>query len=148
MAGASKHPNRLGIKGWFSGGRYGIERYLYTLHRITGLGILLYFLLHILVNLSRVSGRSGWESWMASFESPLFEIGEYAVFVAFAFHAVNGVRLTLLELGFSFVLGRAEEPVYPYRSSLNVQRPYMVLVLFVAAVLAVAGGFDLLLLGH
>ena len=30
--------NRLGIWGWLGGGRWGWERYLYTLHRVTGLG--------------------------------------------------------------------------------------------------------------
>ena len=37
------HPNRLGLKGWVAGGRWGPDRYLYTLHRVTGLGLLLYF---------------------------------------------------------------------------------------------------------
>ena len=34
------HPNRLGVWGWLGGGRWGLERYLYTLHRVTGLGLL------------------------------------------------------------------------------------------------------------
>ena len=51
------HPNRLGIWGWLGGGRWGIERYLYTLHRLTGLGLLLYFLLHIVVTSARAFGR-------------------------------------------------------------------------------------------
>ena len=148
MTHGHKHPNRLGITGWLAGGRFGTERYLYTLHRLTGLGILLYFALHILVNLSRVFGRTGWEFFMGSFESPVFKLGEYAVFAAFAFHALNGIRLILIELGFPFALGRAEEPVYPYRSSLNVQRPLVVAVIFIAAALVVVGGYDLLFLGH
>ena len=53
--------NHLGIKGWAIGGRWSFERYLYTLHRLTGLGILAYFLMHIFVTSARVFGPESWE---------------------------------------------------------------------------------------
>ena len=83
---------------------------------------------------------------MGIFSSPLFKIGEFLVYVAFAYHAINGIRLILIELGFS--VGRAEEPVYPYKSSLNVQRPLMVAAMIVAAILIAAGGYDFFALTH
>src|SRR5512139_360508 len=93
------HPNRLGIWGWLGGGHWGYERYLYTLHRLTGLGLLLYFLAHIFVTSSRAIGRTAWESAMKSVSGPIFTLGEYLVFAAFVFHALNGIRLVLVELG-------------------------------------------------
>ena len=93
------HPNRLGIWGWLGGGRWGFERYLYTLHRLTGLGLLLYFLLHIFVTSSRAFGPEAWAASMGRVSGPLFIVGEFLVFAAFAFHACNGVRLVLVELG-------------------------------------------------
>ncbi len=140
-----QHPNNLGIKGWAVGGKWGFERYLYTLHRITGLGILAYFLLHILVTSSRVFGQVSWEMWMGIVDSKIFEIGEYLVFVAFGFHALNGIRLILIELGFA--VGKAEEPVYPYRSSLNTQRPLMIVIMVLAAALIAIGSYDFFALG-
>src|SRR5512140_1927589 len=104
------HPNRLGIWGWLGGGRWGTERYLYALHRVTGLGLLAYFLLHIVVTASRIWGQAAWDRSMAMVHGPLFTLGEYLVFAAFAFHAVNGVRLGIVELGFG--VGRPIEPVY------------------------------------
>ncbi len=104
-------PNRLGISGWVAGGRWGFERYLYTLHRVTGLGLLTYFVLHILVTSSRALGQASWERAMASVGGPVFKVGEYLVFAAFAFHALNGIRLFLVELGVG--IGRPIEPVYP-----------------------------------
>ena len=86
-----RHPNRLGIYGWFGGGRWGPDRYLYTLHRVTGLGLLTYFLVHIVVTSSRALGPGAWEDSMARVSGPLFYFGEFLVFVAFAFHAINGV---------------------------------------------------------
>jgi succinate dehydrogenase / fumarate reductase cytochrome b subunit len=131
-------PNRLGIAGWLGGGRWGFERYLFTLHRVTGLGLLLYFLMHIFVTTSRAFGKQAWETAMSLVTGPLFKTGEYLVFLAFAFHAVNGIRLVLIELGFG--VGRPIEPVYPYRTSVDVQRPLAIGVMVVAAIIAVLGG--------
>jgi succinate dehydrogenase / fumarate reductase, cytochrome b subunit len=135
-------PNRLGITGWLTGGRWGFERYLYTLHRVTGLGLLAYFVLHILLTSSRAFGRPSWERAMGAVGSPPFKAGEFLVFAAFAFHAVNGIRLALVELGIG--IGRPIEPVYPYRSSVHVQRPLAIGVMILAAVLVVMGGIGFL----
>ena len=137
-------PNRLGIVGWLGGGRWGAERYLYTLHRVTGLGLLAYFLLHIFVTAARRFGQEAWQQSMARVTGPVFTLGEYLVFVAFAFHAINGIRLVLIELGFG--VGKPIEPVYPYRTSVDVQRPLAVVVMLVAAVLVVLGGLDFFVL--
>jgi len=146
MATIKKYPNRLGIKGWFAGGRWGVERYLYILHRLSGLGLLTYFLLHILVTSSRAFGMESWQKAMAGVSGPVFKVGEFLVFAAFAFHALNGLRLVLIELG--ILTGPAEEPVYPYRSSLNVQRPFMIVMMILAAVIIAAGGYEFFLMGH
>jgi succinate dehydrogenase / fumarate reductase cytochrome b subunit len=137
MLESKSHPNRLGIWGWLGGGKWGAERYLYTLHRLTGLGLLAYFLMHIVVTSARALGKASWEQAMGAVSGPLFKFGEYLVFVAFAFHAINGVRLGLIELGFG--VGRPIEPVYPYRTSLDVQRPLAVVVVLLAAVIIVMG---------
>jgi succinate dehydrogenase / fumarate reductase, cytochrome b subunit len=135
-------PNRLGIVGWLAGGRWGFERYMYTLHRVTGLGILAYFLMHIFVTASRAAGQVKWDATMAQVSGPLFKVGEYLVFLAFAFHAVNGIRLVLVELGFA--IGKPIEPVYPYRTSVHEQRPLAIGVMILAAILAIAGGIGFL----
>jgi succinate dehydrogenase / fumarate reductase cytochrome b subunit len=141
MPSEKHYPNRLGIRGWLFGGRYGFERYLYLLHRLTGLGLLAYFTLHIVVTSSRAFGPEAWHSAMGMVEGPLFKVGEYLVFAAFAFHGLNGIRLVLLELGIA--VGRPIEPVYPYRTSVHVQRPLAVAVMLLAAALAVLGGVNL-----
>ncbi len=138
------YPNRLGVRGWLGGGRWGMERYLYTLHRLTGLGLLAYFLLHILVTSSRAFGESAWAAAMGAVSGPFFKFGEYLVFAAFAFHATNGIRLVLVELGFG--VGKPIEPVYPYRTSVDVQRGLAVSALVVGAALAILGAVELLLL--
>jgi succinate dehydrogenase / fumarate reductase cytochrome b subunit len=135
-------PNRLGIVGWVSGGRWGLERYLYTLHRVTGLGLLLYLVMHVVVTSSRALGEEAWARAMGSVTGPLFTLGEYLVFAAFAFHASNGIRLALVEMGVG--IGRPIEPVYPYRTSVHVQRPLAIAAMALAAVVALVGGFGFL----
>ncbi len=136
-------PNRLGVSGWLAGGRWGFERYLYTLHRVTGLGLLLYFLMHIGVTSFRAGGEHAWQAAMGAVKGPIFTVGEYLVFAAFAFHAINGIRLVLVELGFA--IGKPIEPIYPYRTSVDEQRPLAIGVMILAAILAVVGGFGFLM---
>jgi succinate dehydrogenase / fumarate reductase cytochrome b subunit len=132
--------NHLGIVGWLGGGRWGVERYLYILHRLTGLGLLLFFMMHIFASSVRMSGPESWAAAMVLLKNPVLKLGEFCVFILFAFHALNGIRLIFIELGLA--VGKAEEPVYPYKSSLNNQKPLMVIAMVIVAILIVAGGYN------
>jgi succinate dehydrogenase / fumarate reductase, cytochrome b subunit len=145
MAEIDRHDNRLGIWGWLGGGRWGVERYAYILHRLSGLGILAYFLMHTVVTSLRATGTYAWVQG-AYFDRPIFKFGEFLVFAAFAFHAFNGIRLVLIEFGFA--VGKPIEPVYPYKTSVNVQRPLLIVMMLLAAVFLVAGGYEFLGLGE
>jgi succinate dehydrogenase / fumarate reductase cytochrome b subunit len=141
MAEIKRYDNRLGIWGWLGGGRWGFERYAYALHRLTGLGILLYFLMHIVVTSLRAKGIYLWADG-GPLHKPIFRIGEFLVFAAFAYHAFNGLRLVLVELGVA--VGKPFEPVYPYKTSLGVQRPLMITMMILAALVFLAGGAEFL----
>ncbi len=141
MAEIKRYDNRLGLWGWLGGGRWGAERYAYILHRVTGLGILLYFLMHIVVTSLRATNTYLWVEG-GFLHQPIFKVGEFLVFAAFAYHAFNGIRLVLVELGFA--VGRPIEPVYPYKTSIGVQRPLFIVVMILAAVFLVAGGYNFL----
>ncbi len=135
------YPNRLGLNGWVFGGRWGVERYLFILHRLTGLGLITYLLMHIVVTASRALGAEWWDRSIGAVTGPIFTFGEFLVVAGFAFHAANGLRLVLIEMG--WLTGKAEEPIYPYKTSLNVQRPFMIVMMALAAVLIVMGGVDI-----
>jgi succinate dehydrogenase / fumarate reductase cytochrome b subunit len=134
-------PERLGVRGWAYAGRYSVERYLYVLHRLTGLGLIAYLLLHIVETGQRQAGEAAWSGLMALFTTPVFRGLEYLLFAAFVFHALNGARLLVTELGFG--LGRPGHPVYPYASSVKRQRPLMLVLMGLAAVLLILGGSSL-----
>jgi len=141
MAEIKRYDNQLGIWGWLGGGRWGIERYAYILHRLTGLGLLCYLLVHVVVTSLRAFGIYSWVEG-AFFHQPIFKVGEFLVFATFAYHAFNGIRLVLVELGFA--VGRPIEPIYPYQTSLNVQRPLLILMMVLAAIFVAAGGYEFL----
>jgi succinate dehydrogenase / fumarate reductase cytochrome b subunit len=135
------YPNRLGLKGWAYAGRYTLERYLYLGHRLSGLGLIAYMVLHIVETANRMRGEEAWEGLMALFASPPFRVIEYLLFAAAVFHAMNGVRLLVTELG--FFLGKPREPVYPYSTSLNRHRPLTYVIMALAGLIMVLGGSSL-----
>ena len=133
--------NYLGFIGWLWAGNYKLERYLYILHRITGLGILLFLLLHLMMTtVFRIQGQDVWETTMSILHNPWFKIGEYLVIVAFVYHALNGLRLILQELG--FLMGRPTPPIYPYRDSLRKKRPWTIAMIAVVVILALVFFYD------
>ena len=138
------HPNKLGIWGWLGGGRWGFERYLYALHRVTGIGLALYFVAHIVVTSSKALGPEAWERAMLAVSGPVLRVAEYLVFAAVFIHGLNGIRLILVELGLA--VGKPIEPVYPYKTSLGVQRPLAVGAMLLAAAAIIIGGIDIF--GH
>lgn len=136
------HPGRIGVLGWLRGGRHGIEGYLYALHRVSGVVLMLFLVAHVVVTSSRLLGQEAWEQVMALTHSPVAALFEYLVYAAFAFHALNGVRLIHIELGLA--VGQPDEPVYPYKGSIHKQRKLMIISMVIAGLLIALGGFDLL----
>jgi len=69
---------------------------VWVLHRISGIGIALFVGLHILASFS--NQLFGWDladSINALYMSPYFQI---VVFFCALFHAINGLRITILDL--------------------------------------------------
>jgi len=135
------NPNRLGIKGWIYAGKYSFERYLYLGHRLSGLGLIAYMVLHIVETANRLRGEEAWAGLMGLFASPPFKVIEYLLFVMAVFHAMNGIRLLLVELG--FFLGKPKDPVYPYSTSVLRHRPLTYIVMIIAVIVMVLGSSSL-----
>ena len=133
--------NRLGARGWVWAGNYKMERYLYLLHRVTALVLILYGVLHLTATtFFRIQGEGVWETTMAFVDNPWFKAGEYLVVLAFAFHALNGLRLILQEFG--FVMGKPKPPVYPYSDALRRKRPFTIAIIAVIGIIAVVFLYD------
>ena len=133
--------NYLGAGGWIWGGKYKLERYLYSLHRITGLGLILFVIIHlIMTTVFRIQGQDVWEATISLLHNPFFKFGEYLVVLAFVYHALNGLRLILQELGFA--LGKPTPPIYPYKDALRNKRPLTIAMITVVVIIAAIFLFD------
>ncbi|WP_431712120.1 succinate dehydrogenase, cytochrome b556 subunit [Glutamicibacter uratoxydans] len=66
-------------------------------HRITGVVIFLFLLVHVLdTALVRVDA-SAYDAVIATYKNPLMAIGETGLVAAILFHAFNGLRLILVD---------------------------------------------------
>jgi succinate dehydrogenase / fumarate reductase cytochrome b subunit len=138
--------NYLGVGGWVWAGNYKLERYLYILHRVTGLGILLFLLVHLIVTtFFRIQGQEVWEKAMTVLNNPLFKTGEYLVVVAFVYHALNGLRLILQELG--LLMAKPIPPIYPYSDSLRKKRTWTMAIIGIIIILCLVFFYDFIVGG-
>ena len=71
----------------------------WILHRLTGLGLTFYILVHIVALTGLTKGEAAFNEEMALFSSPLFLFLEWALGSLVMFHAVNGVRIVMVDFG-------------------------------------------------
>jgi len=122
-----------GIKGMANPGRYGIERVAYWLMRITGLGLLVYFIGHIYETSSLLDGKAAWNSMLELTQTTEGHIFLALVIGMCVFHTGNGIRLMIAEAG------------YPYTpSSLNMKNKLCIYVSIGLAALAMMYGLGVM----
>lgn len=134
------------LKTWLLPLRYGVERWSYTLQRVSGVAITLYFVAHVVETGNVVGGAAVWSVPPYEFAervwnetkmflaNPLFDAGLAVLAFMIFFHTVNGVRLFLAHFGIT--LGKPGRPEYPYRAA-SMSRPQRVLF-WLSVILAVA----------
>ncbi len=70
----------------------------YVLHRISGIALLGYLFVHISTLRGLVQGEASFNEKMQLFTAPVFKLAEWLLFAFVLFHALNGVRIALLDL--------------------------------------------------
>ena len=71
----------------------------HLIQRITGLLLLFYLFLHVRTIYALRDGPESFDRAVGHFSSPFFKLLEIALLGAVILHALNGVRITLLDLG-------------------------------------------------
>jgi succinate dehydrogenase / fumarate reductase cytochrome b subunit len=107
-----QNENKEGIKGMVNPRRYGIERVAYLLMRLTGLGLLAYFVAHIYETSSILQGKVGWDEFLQITQTTEGHIILALVIGMSVFHTVNGIRVMLGHGGVG--VGKPARPDYPY----------------------------------
>lgn len=69
----------------------------FIFHRATGVGVLFFLFIHIVDTFLVVLGPSIYNHVIALYRAPLFRVGEVALFACVLYHALNGVRIILVD---------------------------------------------------
>ncbi len=70
----------------------------YILHRITGIGLIVYLFIHIWALSSLTHGRAAFTKEMVTFSSVPWKIAEWLLGALVMFHAFNGIRIAVVDL--------------------------------------------------
>lgn len=71
----------------------------WIIHRLTGIGLTLYIIVHIYALSCLQRGKEAFDTEMKLFSSPFFLFLEWALGGLVLYHALNGIRIVLIDLG-------------------------------------------------
>jgi len=77
--------------------RGGIGQWSWILHRVSGLGVVLFLTLHVIDTSWAVFYPGLYEEAIAAYQSPLFTLGEFALVACVVYHAYNGIRIVIFD---------------------------------------------------
>jgi succinate dehydrogenase / fumarate reductase cytochrome b subunit len=76
-------------------GREG--QWAWVLHRVTGLGVMLFLILHILDIFLMAAGEEVFERFLQLYTGAPFRVLESALIFAVIYHALNGLRIIIID---------------------------------------------------
>jgi succinate dehydrogenase / fumarate reductase cytochrome b subunit len=77
--------------------RGGEGHWSYIFHRLTGIGVLLFLLIHIIDTALIGWGPDIYNKAIALYQHPFFRVNEVILFAAVLYHALNGVRIMIVD---------------------------------------------------
>lgn len=86
-----------------------IGNFSYWVHRISGIGLAIYLILHTFVLSSAISGPESFTERMGYVQNPFFAVLEVLLLAGIFFHMLNGLRITITDF---FDLSRAHKVLF------------------------------------
>jgi len=77
--------------------RGAIGQWSWVLHRLTGIGVVLFLALHVIDTSWAVFYPDLYVKAIAAYQSPIFTIGEFGLVFAVVYHAFNGLRIVVFD---------------------------------------------------
>ncbi len=77
--------------------RGAIGQWSWVLHRLTGVGVVLFLALHVVDTSWAVFYPELYVKAIAAYQSPIFTIGEFGLVFAVVYHAFNGIRIVIFD---------------------------------------------------
>lgn len=101
-----------------------VGQWAWIFHRVTGVGVLLFLIAHIVDTALIGFGPDVYNKVMEIYRHPFFKINEVFLFAAVLFHALNGVRIILVDF-------------WPQGTRYHRQMMWAVIGLFIAGMIPV-----------
>lgn len=99
--GAPPRPSRLRATArWLDVRHRGSGTWAYVANRITGLALVGYLYVHLAVLSLLASGPASYDRFVDVMRSPIFLALDVVLVAGWVIHALNGLRLTVVGLGF------------------------------------------------
>jgi succinate dehydrogenase / fumarate reductase cytochrome b subunit len=83
--------------------RYKIRTgmFAWMAHRLSGVGLVAYLIVHVW-GLKSLTDPAAFNALIAKYHAPIFKVGEFFLLAAVVYHAINGLRIVLIDfLGWS-----------------------------------------------
>lgn len=77
--------------------RGAIGQWSWVLHRISGLGVVLFLTLHVVDTSWSVFYPAQYVEAIAAYQSPIFTLGEFGLVACVIYHALNGLRIAVFD---------------------------------------------------
>jgi len=78
----------------------GAGMWAWLFHRVSGVALALYLFAHIwVISRGAATGAEGFNTMFETLESPLFIVLDLFLLAAVVYHALNGIRVLLFDLG-------------------------------------------------
>ncbi len=90
-------------------GREGM--WTWILHRLTGLGILFFLIIHVVETATVIYSPTTYDNFLVLYKNPFFRFAELLIVFAVLYHAVNGLRIVIQDF-WPMVMQRQRELVW------------------------------------
>jgi succinate dehydrogenase / fumarate reductase cytochrome b subunit len=111
------------VAGWFDPRHRRLGGWAFALNRLSGLGVLLYLYLHLVILSQLARGPEAWDAFVAVATHPVILAFDVVLLAGLLLHGLNGVRVTLV--GFGLVVSR--------------QKALFAALMVIAAIVALSG---------
>ena len=91
---------RRAIKAWFDPRGRGTGIVAFALMRLSGIGLVVYLLLHLVVLSTLIGGAEAWDTFVRIAKHPAFLLLDVILIAGILVHMLNGLRVTVVGLGF------------------------------------------------
>ncbi|MBN1120720.1 MAG: succinate dehydrogenase, cytochrome b556 subunit [Anaerolineae bacterium] len=85
---------------WFDVRSRKLGSWAFALNRLTGLGLVLYLFLHLVILSLLLRGEAGWDAFIKLARSPLFLLMDAVLIFGIIYHGLNGIRVGMVGLGY------------------------------------------------